>query len=94
MERKFDNDMLTKAEAIRCIRVQSLINEEFGFLDKHKMKADFLAYFWKVVRMKDHKCRTAYAHFENFVHGKCSFSDLTVELCQRFRAYLLNADGL
>ena len=24
-------DMLIKAEAIRCIRVQSLINEEFGF---------------------------------------------------------------
>lgn len=94
MEREFNNDMLTKAEAIRCIRVQSLINEEFGFLDKYKMKADFLAYFWKVVRMKDHKCRTAYAHFENFVHGKCLFGDLTVELCQRFRAYLLNADGL
>ena len=34
MEREFNNDMLNKAEAIRCIRVQSLINEEFGFLDK------------------------------------------------------------
>ena len=37
--------MLSKAEAIRCIRVQAIVNEEFGFLDKHKMKADFLAYF-------------------------------------------------
>ena len=27
MEREFNNDMLNKAEAIRCIRVQSLINE-------------------------------------------------------------------
>ena len=44
MEREFNNDMLNKAEAIRCIRVQSLINEEFGFLDKTKQKADFLAY--------------------------------------------------
>jgi len=34
MEREFNNDMLNKAEAIRCIRVQSLINEEFDFLDK------------------------------------------------------------
>ena len=40
MEREFNNDMLNKAEAIRCIRVQSLINEEFGFLDKTKQKAD------------------------------------------------------
>ena len=39
MEREFNNDMLNKAEAIRCIRVQSLINEEFGFLDKTKQKA-------------------------------------------------------
>lgn len=49
MEREFNNDMLNKAEAIRCIRVQSLINEEFGFLDKTKQKADFLAYFKKNV---------------------------------------------
>ena len=50
MEREFNNDMLNKAaEAIRCIRVQSLINEEFGFLDKTKQKADFLAYFKKDV---------------------------------------------
>ena len=39
MERAFNNEMLNKAEAIRCIRVQSLINEEFGFLDKTKQKA-------------------------------------------------------
>ena len=42
-QRMFNQDMLNKAEAIRCIRVQSLINEEFGFLDKNKQKVDFLA---------------------------------------------------
>ena len=42
MEREFNNDMLNKAEAIRCIRVQSLINEEFGFLDKTSRKPTFL----------------------------------------------------
>ena len=41
----FNQDMLNKAEAIRCIRVQSLINEEFGFLDKNKQNVNFLAYF-------------------------------------------------
>ena len=35
-QRMFNQEMLNKAEAIRCIRVQSLINEEFGFLDKNK----------------------------------------------------------
>ena len=42
-QRMFNQDMLNKAEAIRCIRVQSLINEEFGFLDKNKQKVDLSA---------------------------------------------------
>ena len=94
MEREFNNDMLNKAEAIRCIRVQSLINEEFGFLDKHKMKADFLAYFAKMTRSKDQKWKVVYAHFSNFVQGKCSFGEVNVDLCKRFRTYLLNAKQL
>lgn len=68
MEREFNNDMLNKAEAIRCIRVQSLINEEFGFLDKTKQKADFLAYFKKMCRSKDQKWTFVYQHFYNFVN--------------------------
>lgn len=40
MEREFNTDMLNKAEAIRCIRTQSLINEEFGFLVKNTLKSE------------------------------------------------------
>lgn len=94
MEREFNNDMLMKAEAIRCIRVQSLINEEFGFLDKNKMRADFLEYFRKKMHNKDHKWKVVYNHFYNFVNGKCSFGDVTVDLCKKFREYLLSAKQL
>lgn len=91
MEREFNNDMLNKAEAIRCIRVQSLINEEFGFLDKTKQKADFLAYFKKMCRSKDQKWLFVYQHFYNFVKGQCTFGEVNVDLCKKFREYLLNA---
>ncbi len=94
MEREFNNDMLNKAEAIRCIRVQSLINEEFGFLDKTKQKADFLAYFKKMCRSKDQKWTFVYQHFYNFVKGQCTFGEVTVDLCKKFREYLLNAKQL
>ena len=94
LERSFNNDMLNKAEAIRCIRVQSLINEEFGFLDRTKMKTDFLAYFLKMCRKKDQKWRIVYQHFYNYVQGHCTFGDVTIELCQGFREYLLNAKQL
>lgn len=94
LERDFNIDMLNKAEAIRCIRVQSLINEEFGFLDKNKMKLDFLAYFQKMCKSKDQKWKVVYAHFYNFVQGKCSFGEVNVDLCKRFRNYLLNTKQL
>ncbi len=79
-QRMFNQDMLNKAEAIRCIRVQSLINEEFGFLDKNKQKVDFLAYFRTKAREKYEKWDCVYNHFEKFVGGKCTFGDVTVEL--------------
>lgn len=88
-QRMFNQDMLNKAEAIRCIRVQSLINEEFGFLDKNKQKVDFLAYFRTKAREKYEKWDCVYNHFEKFVGGKCTFGDVTVELCEKFRDYLL-----
>lgn len=68
-QRMFNQDMLNKAEAIRCIRVQSLINEEFGFLDKNKQKVDFLAYFRTKAREKYEKWDCVYNHFEKFVDG-------------------------
>ena len=74
IERDFNNEMLSKAEAIRCIRVQAIVNEEFGFLDKHKMKADFLAYFREKAKLKYHKWDCVYQHFEKFVNGYLGFS--------------------
>ena len=39
--------MMEKAEAIRCRRFEQLLNEQFGFLDKEKLRIDFLEYFRK-----------------------------------------------
>ena len=35
-----------------------------------------------------------YKHFCRFVNGKCTFADITVDLCDGFRTYLLNAKQL
>lgn len=94
MQREFNNEMLDKAEAIRCMRVSSLINEEYGFLDKQKMRGDFLAYFKSMARTKGDKWLMVYAHFEKFIAGHCTFGDLTIDLCRKFREYLLNTKQL
>ncbi|WP_372750966.1 tyrosine-type recombinase/integrase [Labilibaculum sp.] len=94
IEQSYNKEILQKAEGIRAIRVQSLINEEFDFLDKHKLKASFLDFFYDLVLKKDQKWLMVYTHFSNFVNNQCTFEDVTINLCRRFRSYLLNANQL
>ena len=41
-EQNFNEVMTEKAEAIRCRRFESVVNERYDFFDKYKLKADFL----------------------------------------------------
>lgn len=67
---------------------------DYGFLDKQKQKGDFLAYFRSFLMKKDPKWKMVYAHFENFTNGKCTFAEVNVDLCRKFREYLLNVNQL
>ena len=44
-EKDYNDRMREKAEALRCRRYESIVNERYDFFDKEKMKGDFLAYF-------------------------------------------------
>lgn len=46
-ERNFNATMSEKAEAIRCRRFESIVNDRYDFFDRHKLKADFLEYYRK-----------------------------------------------
>lgn len=94
MQKEFNEDMLNKAEAIRCIRTQSIINEEFGFIDKSRQNASFIEYFRKFVSKKDLKSDCAFKHFEYFSNGHCRFKEINVGFCNRYREYLLDAHQL
>ena len=93
-EREYNARMLEKAEAIRCRRYEALINERYDFLDKNKLNGDFLAYFKNWTNKKNIKWQFVYAHFNQFVKGKCTFAEINVKLCQDFREYLLNANQI
>ena len=93
-ERDFNAAMSEKAEAIRCRRFEAIVNERYDFFDKRKYKADFLEYYRKQLRRHDQKWGFVYQHFYNFVHGKCTFEEIDVDLCNKFREYLLNAKQL
>lgn len=93
-EKEFYEIMTEKAEAIRCRRFESVVNERYDFFDHSKMSGDFLAYFKRVLKNKDPKWKFVYEHFEHFVGGKCRCEEVDFDLCDNFRKYLLTAKNL
>jgi len=93
-ERLFNHSMTEKAEAIRCRRYDSIINERYDFFDKSHQNGDFLEYYRRIKKNKSPKWEFVYAHFVKFVDGRCTFGDVTVELCRKYRDYLLTARNL
>ena len=94
IEKEANKEKLRQANAIRSERELAIIRGQFDFLDKHKQKMDFLAYFRKKLESKDQKWIRVYYHFKNYCHGKCLMSDITVPFCEGFREYLLKAKHL
>ena len=90
-ERDFNARMMKKAEILRNRRYEAIFNENNGFFDKARMKGDFLAYFKKLADKKNSKWQHVYMHFHTFTQGKCTFGEINVDLCNRFREYLLTA---
>ncbi|KAA6301933.1 MAG: Tyrosine recombinase XerD [Candidatus Ordinivivax streblomastigis] len=93
-ERNINAEKLKQAEAIRAQRELSIINEQFGFIDKTKQKMDFLSYFKEKLPDHDKKWSIVYEHFSKYVCEKCTFADIRVELCTGFRTYLLKTKQL
>ena len=87
-ERDYNDNMTEKAEAVRCRRFESIVNERYDFFDKEKQKGDFLAYFKKKAEEKNTKWENVYKYFERFCEGKCTFGEITVDFCVKFMEYL------
>ena len=88
-EKDYNDRMREKAEALRCRRYESIVNERYDFFDRDKMKGDFLAYFKQKADKKNCKWQHVYKHFEAFCEGKCTFGEIDVDLCNKFREYFI-----
>jgi integrase len=90
-ERDYNERMEEKAEALRCRRYESIVNERYDFVDKEKLKGDFLAYFKRLADKKNEKWVNVCRHFAIFCQGKCTFGEIDVDLCRKFMEYLQEA---
>lgn len=93
-QKEYNEAILNRAELIRCRRQEQLINSEFGFMDRETPKLDFLAYFERKCKGRHQKWKCSYLHFRQFTKGSCTFGDITIDFCNRFRSYLLNANQI
>ena len=62
-EKDYNDRMREKAEALRCRRYESIVNERYDFFDKEKMKGSFLDYFKDKAYKKNTKWENVYLHF-------------------------------
>ena len=51
-EKIYNEKMMARAEGILASCTESIINEQFGFLDTEKLKGDFLAYYRNLAEEK------------------------------------------
>lgn len=95
VQRDFNQSMLEKGELLSRRRQELVINRQFCFIDHSQQKEDFLVYYEETTRKKSNtKWHISYKHFHVFTGGKCTFGDITVDFCNRFRDYLLSANQL
>lgn len=92
LQRTYNAEMMQLAENIRCQRVISITSADNGIFDKFNLKRDFLAYFKQKADKKNKSWHFALKYFTQFMHGKCTFGNLTVKLAEDFQEYLLTAD--
>lgn len=93
-EREVNKKKLLAAEGIRSTKELELLNSAYGFVDRGVPREDFLAYFHSKLDGHNQKWIRVYDHFKNFCDGKCQMKDITVDYCNAFRTYLLNANQL
>ena len=87
-EKDYNARLSEKAEALRCRRYEEIVNERYEFFDRNKLNGSFIDYFKKYAVKKNSRYEQAFLHFNRFTGGKCTFAEITVELCNKFLEYL------
>ena len=88
-QQEYNRSIMQKAELIKCRRTESIINEEFGFLDRSKGQESFLDYFKQCMNNTTNKANweAAYKHFVKYSGGECRFDEITDDIL--FHLYLI-----
>lgn len=84
-QRAFNKQALELAEKVKCKRTLECFQSSFGIC---KGDGNFLIYFYKNSQNRNGKYNAVYHYLKKFTEGRCSFKDLSVSFCDRFRDYM------
>lgn len=91
-EKSHNAEMFRKARLIASERLPTIINKQYGFLDTARCNRDFLEYFRQIVGEHNSSLwKGCYNHCRFFVKNSCTCVEVDIELCRKFRSYLLSA---
>jgi len=90
LQREHNDDIRMRAEAMRSRRELEIINMEYNIFDQKVLNESFIEFFEEEGRTKHTKWHAACQQFKKYVNGKCSFANVTVEVCEGFKNFLLS----
>ena len=94
-DKALNEEKIAKANGLRGVREMDIINEKYDFIDKDKNKQDFLKYMDEYSKKSGSKnYKFVYKHFFNYMNGKCSIGDVTPEIANGYREYLLTTKSI
>lgn len=93
-EKMYNEKMLDVANAICSQRQVDIFNNKFGFIDTQIDKVDFIGFFRNECENRDNRWNITFKHFCRFTDNYCKFGDVSYELCNGFRQYLLSTNDL
>jgi integrase len=93
-DREMNAKKMIAAEGLRSKREIAILEGATGYVDRDTPKEDFLQYFHEHLADHDQKWIRVYDHFKKYCGGSCLMGEITVDFCNGFRDYLLNAQQL
>ena len=90
LEKTYNRKMMEVAEAFRCKRSLEIASNKLGFYSETNRTASFLDFYLEQCEGHDKTWFSSHKRFSAFMNGKCTFGQISVDLCDRYKEWLLS----
>ena len=88
---RFNERIESMVEDIRLRRAFEIMENRFELYNPERNKKDFLEFYRHQAAAISDKAYSSFLHLERFTSGRCRFYNITIELCEGFKQFLLKS---